>query len=62
MMANLLNKEAILLIRTNILERLAEKWIERLGHTSNRRSILTCCKSSNINHALRGISTASGGV
>ena len=62
MMANLLNKEAVLLIRTNVLERLAEKWVERLGHTSNRGSILTGCESSNINHALRGISTASGGV
>lgn len=62
MMANLLNKEAVLLIRTNILESLAKKWIERLGHTPNRGSILTGCKSSNINHALRGISTASGGV
>lgn len=52
MVADLLNKKPIALVRSDIFERLAQERIEWFGNTSDGGSVFTCGIGGDINQSL----------
>jgi hypothetical protein len=62
MMADLLDEEAVALVRPRVFVRFPKQRVKRLGYTSNGGGILGSSKGSNVEQPLGGVGTLGGSV